>query len=327
MKIKKLLALSCAGLIGAAGAGSPAHAQDYPARTVTIVVPFTPGGSTDILARLMAQKLSERLRVSFVVENKPGAGTVIGANAVAKASPDGYTLLMGTSTPMAINATLHKKLPYNPATDLAPLGMVAQSPFALIVHPGLPVNSVADLIKLAKEKPGQLSYGSGGPGAPHHLFMELFKSMTGTNLTHVPYRGSLPALNDVVGGQISAMFCDLPPAIPMIQAGKVRALGISSLTRAALLPDVVPVAQAGVPSFEAVAWLALAAPGETPRPVLDKLHAEIKAIVAAPDVREQIAKLGLSPMDNPSLDELKKFVLSEITRWGEVVKASGASVE
>ena len=310
----------------AIGAFAPAHAQDYPARPITIVVPFTPGGSTDILARLLGQKLSERLKVSFVIENKPGAGTVIGANAVAKAAPDGYTLLMGTSSPMAINATLHKKLPYNPATDLVPLGMVAQSPFVLIVNPALPVKSVADLIKLAKEKNGELTYASAGPGSPHHLFMELFATMAGIKLTHVPYKGSLPALNDVVAGQVAVMFCDVPPSVGMVQSGKVRALGISSLARSTVLPDLLPVAD-GLAGFNAVAWLALAAPGDTPAAVVEKLHGEVKSIVAAPDVREQIIKLGLLPMDNPSVPELKKFVLSEIVRWGEVVKASGATAE
>ena len=306
---------------------APALAQDYPSRTVTIVVPFTPGGSTDLLARLMAHKLTERLKISFVVENKPGAGTVIGANAVAKAVPDGYTLLMGTSSPMAINATLHKKLPYNPATDLVPLGMVAQSPFVLIVNPGLNVNSVAELIKLAKARNGELTYASAGAGSPHHLFMELFATMAGIKLTHVPYKGSLPALNDVVGGQVPVMFCDVPPTAGMIQSGKVRALGISTPTHSTALPGVAPISQSGVPGFSAVAWLALAAPGGTPQPIVDKLFRETKSILATGDVRDQISNLGLLPMENPSVPELRAFVMSEIARWGEVVKASGATAD
>jgi tripartite-type tricarboxylate transporter receptor subunit TctC len=327
MNAIRAMTMLCAGLLAAAQACLVAEAQEYPARAVTIVVPFTPGGTTDMLARILGQKLSERLGKNFVIENKAGAGTVIGSNAVAKAPPDGYTLLMATSTPMAINATLHKNLPYNPATDLTPVGLVAESPFALIVHPSLPVNSVAELLTLAKAKPGELSYGSGGPGAPHHLFMELLKSMAGVNLTHVPYRGTLPALNDVVAGQIPLMFSDLAPALEMIKAGKVRAIAISSKQRVAALPDVPTVAESGLPGYEAVAWLGLAAPGDTPRPIVDKLFAEVRAIVAAPDVAAQIGRLGMTPMQNPSVDELKAFVLAEIVRWGEVVKVSGATAE
>ena len=194
-------------------AGMPgARADDYPSRPVTIVVPFVSGGSTELLARLIAQGLEAKLGKPVIVENKPGAGTVIGSNYVAKAEPDGYTLLMATSSPMAINVTVYKALPYNPATDLVPLAMVAQSPFVLVVNNDLPVNSVKELIAYAKANPGKLSFGSGGPGAPHHLFAELFASMAGIQMTHVPYRGSLPALNDVLAGHIQLMFCDVPPA-------------------------------------------------------------------------------------------------------------------
>jgi tripartite-type tricarboxylate transporter receptor subunit TctC len=189
------------------------------------------------------------------------------------------------------------------------------------------VHSVADLIKLAKEKPGELSFGSGGPGAPHHLFMELLKSMTGIKLTHVPYRGSLPALNDLVAGQIPVLFSDLAPSLEIIKAGRVRAIAISSKNRVASLPDLPTVSESGLPGYEAVAWLGLAAPGETPRPIVEKLFSEIKVIMAAPDVQAQIGRLGMTPMQNPSVDALKQFVLAEIARWGEVVKASGATAE
>lgn len=327
MNVFRAIAMLCASWLAALQMSPMAEAQEYPGRAVTIVVPFTPGGTTDILARLLGQKLSERLGKNFMIENKPGAGTVIGSNAVAKATPDGYTLLMATSTPMAINATLHKNLPYNPATDLTPVGLVAESPLALIVHPSLPVKSVAELLKLAKEKPGELSYGSAGPGAPHHLFMELLKSMAEVKLTHVPYKGTLPALNDVVAGQIPLMFSDLAPALELIKAGRVRAIAVSSKQRVAALPDVPTIAESGLPGFQAVAWLGLAAPGETPRPIVERLFSEIKGIVAAPDVQAQIGRLGMTPMQNPSVDALKQFVLAEIARWGEVVKVSGATAE
>ncbi len=215
-----------------------ALAQDYPTRPITIVVPFVAGGSTEISARIVAQQLEARLGKPVIVENRPGAGTVIGSNHVAKAAPDGYTLLQATSTPMAINVSVYKALPYDPATDLIPLAMVAQSPFILIVNPALPVKSVKELIAYGKANPGKLSYGSGGPGAPHHLYAELFASMTGIKMSHVPYKGSLPALNDVVGGHIQLMFCDVPPSAGMIQSGKVRALGVSPKKRLAAFPDI-----------------------------------------------------------------------------------------
>src|SRR5215813_757430 len=190
----------------------PAAAQDYPIRPVTIVVPYTPGGSTEILARLIGQRLEERLGKPVLIENKPGAGTVIGSTMVAKSAPDGYTLLMATPTPMAINVAVYRNLPYDPRTDLVPLALIAQAPFFLLVNPSLPVKSVRELIGSARENPGKLSYGSGGVGAPHHLYAELLKSMTGIEMTHVPYKGSLPALNDVIAGHVQVMFCDVPPA-------------------------------------------------------------------------------------------------------------------
>jgi tripartite-type tricarboxylate transporter receptor subunit TctC len=311
------------GLVLVMPTNQNARAQDYPTRPVTIVVPFTAGGTTEILARLVGQKLEERLGKPFVIENKPGAGTAIGSNAVAKSPPDGYTLLMATSTPMAINVTLHKNLPYDPATDLVPLALVAQSPFVLVVNPDLPVKSVPELIAYAKANPGKLSFGSGGPGAPHHLFGELFKSMTGIAMTHVPYKGSLPALNDVVAGHIQLMFCDVPPAAGMIAAGKVRALGVSTRTRLPAFPDIPPIAEAGVPGFDVAAWLMMVAPAKTPAPVIDKLHTELKNILAAPAFKEQIVKISLLPMNTPSVAGMQGFVRSEITRWGKVVQQAG----
>jgi tripartite-type tricarboxylate transporter receptor subunit TctC len=302
---------------------TPAAAQDYPTRPVTIVVPFTAGGTTEILARIVGQKLEERLGKPVLVDMKPGAGTAIGSNAVAKATPDGYTLLMATSTPMAINVTLHKNLPYDPANDFVPLALVAQSPFVLVVNPDLPVKSVQDLVAYAKANPGKLSYGSGGAGAPHHLFGELFKSMTGIEMTHVPYRGSLPALNDVVAGHIQFMFCDVPPSAGMIQAGRVRAIGVSTTARLPAFPDIPPVGEAGVPGFDAAAWLMLVAPAKTPAPIVDKLHNELKRVFATPDAKEQLAKLSLLPLDSPSIPDMQNFVRSEILRWGKVVAQAG----
>ena len=302
---------------------SPAAAQDYPVRPITIVVPFVPGGSTEILARILAQHLETRLGKPVIVENRPGAGTVIGSNHVAKSAPDGYTLLQATSTPMAINVSVHKALPYDPAADLVPLAMVAQSPFILLVSPDFPAKSVKELVAYAKANPGKISYGSAGPGSPHHLFGELFASMTGAKLTHVPYKGSLPALNDVVGGHIQMMFCDVPPSIGMIQSGKVRALGVSPSKRLDALPDIPTIDEAGVPGYEAVAWFMVAAPAKTPAPIVQRLHTELKAVLAMPEVKAQLTKLSLVPMDTPPVADMQSFVKSEIVRWGKVVEAAG----
>jgi len=311
-------------LVGGAAAAWPlsAHAEDFPTRTITIVVPYTPGGSTEILARMLAQNLTPRLGQSVIVENRPGAGTVIGTSYVAKAEPDGYTLLMATPTPLAINVRVHKELPYDPAADFVPLAMLAAAPFVLIVNPSLPVHSVKELIAYAKARPGKLSYGSGGVGAPHHLYAELFKSMTGIELTHVPYKGSVPALNDVVGGHIELMFCDVPPSAGMITAGKVRALGVTTKARLAAFPDIPPINES-VPGYEVAGWFMVVAPARTSPAVVAKLHAEMKAVLATPALKEQIAKLSLLPLDTPSIDDMKAFVKSEIVRWGKVVEAAG----
>jgi tripartite-type tricarboxylate transporter receptor subunit TctC len=298
------------------------RAQDYPARPVTLIVPYTAGGSTEILARIAGHALEKRLGKPVIVEDKPGAGTVIGTEAVVQSPPDGYTLLMATPTPMAINVTVHKSLPYDPAADLIPLAMVAQAPFLLIVNPSLPVHSVNELIAYAKSHPGELSYGSGGVGAPHHLYMELLKSMTGIQAAHVPYKGSVPALNDVVAGNIQLMFCDIPPAAGMVSAGKVRVLGVSTKDRVASYPDVPAVGEI-VPGFAVAGWFMIVAPAKTPRAIVDKLHNELVAAVSAPDVQQRIAGLSLVPVATPSIADMQAFVKTEIVRWGQIVQQAG----
>jgi tripartite-type tricarboxylate transporter receptor subunit TctC len=313
------------GLLALALGGSRAQAQarDYPTRPVTIVVPFAAGGGTDILGRLVAQRLEQRLGRSFIIENRPGAGSTTGAGFVARANPDGYTLLMAPSPTMAVAITIYKNLPYDPVADFVPLALIAQTPFALVVNPSLPVHSVEELIKLAKEKPGQLSFGSAGPGTPHHLYAELFKSMTGIEMSHVPYRGSLPLLNDVVAGHIPLTFIDLGPSVGMLQAGKVRPLGISTKIRLAQFPDIPPIAEAGVPGFDAASWQMIVAPAKTPRPIIDKLHGELLSMVALSEFKSQIISGGMLPMDNPSVEGLQDFVKAEIVRWGAVVRRAG----
>ncbi len=302
-------------------AAAQEKAQDYPSRQVTFVVPFAPGGGTDILGRLVGQKLTERFGKSFVIENRPGAGTVTAAVQVAKSAPDGYTIMMATSGTMAMNPTLYKKLPYDPGKDLVLAALICGVPFVLVVNPALPVNSVADLVKLAKERP--LSYGSGGTGAFHHLMGELLKSTFGIPAAHVPYRGTLPALNDVVAGHIQFMFSDMAPALALIQAGKVRALGVTTAQRAASAPEIPPLAEAGVPGFDWAAWQSVAAPGGTPKDIIAKLNGAVNAAIAEPDVTRQLVAQSFIPIGKGSPEELDRFVRSETARFAKVVEQAG----
>jgi tripartite-type tricarboxylate transporter receptor subunit TctC len=290
---------------------------------VTVVVPYAAGGGLDLVARLLAQKLSERTGQSFFVENRLGAGGVIAANAVAKGTADGYTIFAASSTQLAIQVTLHKALPYDPTTDFVPIALVASVPFVLIVNPSLPVKTAGDLVNLARERPGQLSFGSSGIGGPPHLYMELLQTMTGTRMTHIPYKGTSQAIVDVVAGRVPILMSDIAPAAPLIAAGAVRALGVSSPTRVAILPDVPPIADNGVPGFDAVAWLMLVAPAATPREIVDTLHDDVKAVVAAPVTQQKLVTLGVIPIDTPPVAALQAFVKSEIRRWGKVVEHAG----
>ena len=305
--------------VNAALAQSPAD-SDYPAHQVAFIVPFAPAGGTDILARLLAAKLEQAFGKPFVVENRPGAGTVLATNFVAKSPPDGYTILMDVSS-LAIDDTLYKSLPYDPAKDLALVSLIARVPFVLVVNPSLPVKNVEDLIKLAKQRP--LSYGSGGIGAFHHLAAALFSSMTGIKMTHVPYRGTAPALNDLLGGYIQLMFSDLGPALPLINAGKIRALAVTTKEPFAALPNVPPLADAGVPGFDAAAWQGVVAPAKTPEPILAKLNDKLNAIVALDDIRTRMKDIGMIPVGSGSLGQLHDFLQSEIVRWGKVVAEAG----
>jgi tripartite-type tricarboxylate transporter receptor subunit TctC len=300
-----------------------AQAADYPNRQVNFVVPFAPGGGTDILGRLVGQKLSDRFGKPFVVENRPGAGTVTAAVQVTKSAPDGYTIMMATSGTMAMNPTLYKKLPYEPGKDLILAALICNVPFVLVVNPALPVQSVADLVKLAKER--QLTYGSGGAGAFHHLMGELFKSTMGIPMTHVPYKGTLPALNDVVAGHIELMFSDLAPAIPLIEGGKVRALGVTTARRAASAPDIPPLAEIGVAGFDWAAWQSVAVPGATPKEIVAKLNGAVNAAIAEPDVTKQLVTHSFVPIGKGSPDELDRFVKSETARWAKVLQQAGVA--
>jgi tripartite-type tricarboxylate transporter receptor subunit TctC len=299
------------------------RAEDYPSRQVAFVVPFAAGGGTDILGRLVAQKLTDHFGKSFVVENRPGAGTVNAAVQVAKSTPDGHTIMMATSGTMAMNPTLYKSLPYSPGKDLVLAALICDVPFVLVVNNELPVKSVADLVKLANTRP--LSYGSGGVGAFHHLLGELFNRQFGTKITHVPYRGTLPALNDLVAGHIQMMFADLAPAYPQIQAGRVRALGISTKARVGSAPELGPLNEVGAPGFDWAAWQAVAVPGSIAPEIRATLNTAIDAAVSQPDVQKQLVNLQFIPVGKRSPAELDRFVASETTRWAKVLQQAGVA--
>lgn len=323
MVIKVWTAAMVAGLVVTAPALAPALAQDYPNRPVTMVVPYAAGGGLDVFARQLAQKLSDRLGKPFVVENRPGAGTVIGVGYVAKAAPDGYTIMLGTSSPFAINVTLNKHLPYDPAKDFLPIIHTSDAPFLLLVHPDLPVKSVGDWIKWVKAQPKPPSYGSAGPGSPQHLSMELLKSLTGVSLGHVPYRGDAPALNDLVAGHIPTQFSQPTPVLPLLQAGKVRALGISSSKRFGPMATIPTMAEAGVPGFDFSSWQMIVAPAGTPKPIVDRLHRELKAILATAEMKKDFEDTGRIEVDSPPPEALQAWMRSEIARLGKVVEQAG----
>src|SRR5262245_21499539 len=305
----------------AVGAGS-ADAQNFPARTVTIVVPFVPGGTTDLLARLLAGKLEQQLGKPFVVENKPGAGALTAMVAVARAAPDGHTIMVSPSSAMATNVTLYKKLPYDPVADFAPLALLVRTPFVLAVNPALGIKSVAELVARVKEKPGALAFASSGPGTPHHLFAELFQTLTGTVLTHVPYKGVAPALNDVVAGHVQVIFTDVAPALGMITDGKLTALGVTSKARVAALP-ATPALDDAVAGFDATSWQMAIAPAGTPGDIVAALNGTIGRIVAEPEIKAQAVQLGMLPVDPATSTELGAFVKSEIGKWAGVVEKAG----
>ena len=302
------------------------QAQDYPTRNVTILVPFAPGGGTDLLARAYAQILEEKYGKSFIIENRPGGGTTLAATVTADAKPDGYTLMQGTSGTMAMNPTIFKHLNYQPLKTLVPVAVVAGVPFVLTVNPALPVHSVADLVALAKKRDAEgkpLTYGSGGVGAFHHLCAELFSSLTGIHMTHVPYRGSAPSTMALISGQIDVLFVDLGPMLPQIRAGKARVLGITSDRPFPTAPDIKPLAEVGLPSWpNTVAWQMLLAPGGTPQPILEQLNKDVNAAVHAPDMNGPLEKLGMIGLGDKSLAQLDDYVKSETVRWAKVIKSA-----
>jgi tripartite-type tricarboxylate transporter receptor subunit TctC len=303
-----------------------AQAQPYPSQPIKMIVPFTAGGTTDILARTIGQKLSEAWRQPVIVENKPGAGGNIGADAVAKAKPDGYTILMGTIGTQSINASLYSKMPYDAAKDFAPITLVAVVPNLLVVHPSVSAKTVGELVALAKAKPGQLNFASSSTGGSPHLAGEMFKQMTGADIVHVPYKGSAPALTDLLGGQVALMFDNMPSALPHVKAGKLRALGVTSARRSQAVPDIPTIAESGVAGYEVDSWFGILAPAGTPKEVVGKLNAEIVRILQMPDVRQRLQEQGAEPVGGTP-EQFDEHIRKETVKWARVVKASGAKVD
>ena len=306
----------------ALGLAAQAQAQTFPTHAITIIVPYPPGGPIDLLARLIAQEAD--LGQSIVVENRPGGSGIIGTGAVARAEPDGTMLVLGTNQTHATNQSLIKNCPYDAVRDFAPVAGLAAMPHVLVTRPSLAVASLGELVALARQKPGTLTFGSTGNGSGAHLAGELFKTKAGINILHVPFRGLSPMTIEMLADRIDLGILPLPGLIAqMIAAGKVRALGVSSTTRVAILPDVPPIAENGVPGFDAVAWLMVVAPAAVPPAIADKLHGDLKAIVAAPDIQQKLVKLGTIPIDTPPVPALQAYVKSEIGRWGKVVEHAG----
>jgi tripartite-type tricarboxylate transporter receptor subunit TctC len=314
------------GLVSVALAANPAAAQDYPTRPVTVVVAQPPGGGTDIIARIMSEQLSKQMGQPFVVENRAGAGTVVGTAAAANATPDGYTLLTGLIANMAVNPSLFAKLSYDPIRDFAPVGMLAKFPFAVVVNNKFPAHSIKELIELAKVKPGEINFASGGNGTGQHLSTELFELLAGIKMTHVPYRGAAPAYTDIMSGQTPVFFDNLASALGQIKGGSVRALAVTGKERSPLLPDVPTVAESGLPDYVYYVWFGLWAPKKTPQPIVEKLYANIQNALAEPALRDRIAADAGVPMSMP-LADIEPFVKSEIAKWADVIKRAGIAVE
>lgn len=319
-----LIAGLCAALL--AGAAGGALAQTYPQKPIRFIIPVGPGGPTDIIARIVSQKLTASLGQPVVIDNRPGAGGLIGTELAAKAPPDGYTMLMGHIGTFGTNPSLYTKLPYDPIKDFVPVTVLARLTNILMVHPSVPAKSVKELIALAKSKPGQLNYASSGNGSSQHLFMELFKTMAGVDMVHIPYKGSAPALTDLLAGQVSVMFDGTVSALPHVRAGKLRGLAVSSASRSAVALEVPTVAEAGVPGFEANSWVGVLVPKGTRPEVAAKLHGEIVKVLRLPEVKENLLSKGAEPVGNTG-DEFAAFVKAEIAKWAKVIKFTGARVD
>jgi len=315
----------CSAALAGLAASSAFPEAAYPSRTIKMIVPYSAGGTIDLLGRLVADQLRSGLNATVVVENKPGAATVLGAEQVARSEADGYTLLTATSTTLAINKALYRKLAYDPVRDFTPVAPVARVPFALIVNPSLPA-TLPEFIAYAKSNPG-LAYGSAGNGSPHHLGAEMLRAALGINVRHVSYRSSVPALLDVIAGRIAFMVVDLQPALPQIREGKVRVIGVTTRQRVTAAPDIPTLAEAGLDGFELVAWVGVVAPSGVPRGIVEQLAAQIDALTSDPSTRDRLTAIALEPVNGSTPDRFKAFVKTEVDRWAVIVRNSGAELE
>jgi len=306
-------------------AAAEAPAQGYPTRSIRIVAPSTPGDAPDVIARLVAERLSAALGQQVVVENRPGAGGVVGSEIVAKAAPDGYTLIMGNAGSHGINAAVYSKLPYDILKDFAPVSQIAIAPNIFVVNPGLPVTTIPEFIAYAKARPGQLSYASGGNGSSSHMSMELLKSMAGIDVVHVPYKGSTPALTDVISGQDAVMSVNMPPAVPHVKSGRLRALAVTTRSRTPSMPDLPTVAES-LPGYETVAWFGVLAPAGTPKDVINRLSAEIAKIARSPDMRERLEGMGAEPVGSTP-EEFGAVMARDIAKWTALAKSVGIKID
>jgi tripartite-type tricarboxylate transporter receptor subunit TctC len=320
MFVRALLLMWCVSL------SAQLFAQPYPTKPIRVVVTYPPGGSTDVVARLLGFKLTDLLGQQVVIDNRGGAGGIIGTDIVAHAAPDGYTLLFGTSAGLSINPLLHKKLPYDVQRDFAPVSLVVVNPQVLVAYPGLPANTVSELIKLARARPGQINYASPGVGSPNHMGMELLKSMTHIDLVHVPYKGGGPAMTDLLSGQVSLLFNSIPSVLPQMKTGKLKALAVGSAQRSPAIPDVPTVSESGVPGFEYATWYGVFAPASTPNAIISRVNQAIVSALKNPELAQQLAVQGSEPKPTTS-EALARFVRDEHERWARVVKATGIKVQ
>ncbi|MDB5841083.1 MAG: transporter substrate-binding protein [Herminiimonas sp.] len=319
------VALAVVAASTAATVSAQSNAPGYPNKPIHIIVTFTSGGAPDILGRLIGERLSTAWGQPVVVENKPGAGGNIGADYVAKAAPDGYNIVVGTVGTHSINGALYSKMPYDMVKDFAPVTLLASTPNMLVVNNSVPAKTLGEFIALGK-KEGKMMFASSGSGTSIHVSGELFKTMTGIDMTHVPYKGRATALPDLLGGRVTMMFDNMPSSLPMVREGKLRALGVTSLKRSAAAPDIPTIAESGLPGFEAVSWFALFAPAGTPKPIVDKLQAEVSRIIKSPDISKRLNDIGLEPIGSTA-EELAAYQRSEIVKWAKVVRESGAKAD
>ena len=321
MKRFSFVAATCAAVVSVFGSPA-AYPQAYPAKPVRVVIPFPPGQATDVIGRVIAQKLSDALGRGFVVDNRPGANGILGIETVVNSPADGYTLLITPSGSLVINPSLYKKLSYEPLKDLAPIALLGLIPLVVVAHPSLPVKTVQQLVALAKSRPGALSYASSGPGSAQHLAMELFKYRTGMDILHIPYKGSAPAVTDLMSGQVQLMFDTVASSLPLIRDGRIRALGVGLTKRSAVLPNVPTLDEAGVKGFQVAGWAGFLAPAKTPPAIVQQLNAEVLKILSQADIKDRIVKLGMEPA-NTTTEEFAAFMKSETAKWAQAVKVSG----